>query len=51
MFRDLAIMRKEVLGKKHADTLTIINWLARCLYEKKQFDNAEKMFRFEKICI
>ena len=38
-------MRKDVLGEKHADTLNTKNWIARCLYKKKQFDNAENMFR------
>ena len=43
-FRDVGDVRKKVLGEKDAGTLTTNNWIAKCLYEKKQFNNAEEMF-------
>ena len=45
MFREVEKMRKEVLGEKHAYTLNSKYWIARCLYEKQQVNNAEEMFR------
>ena len=45
MFREVEKMQKEVLGEKHGDTQTSKNWIARCLYEKQQFHEAELMFR------
>ena len=37
-------MQKEGFGVKHADTLNSKHWIAMCLYDKEQFDNAELMF-------
>ena len=34
MYREVETMRKEVLGEKHADTLTSTNWNESCLYNK-----------------
>ena len=45
MFGEVEIMLKEVLGEKHEDTQYSKFWLAMCLYNKQQFDNAELMFR------
>ena len=45
MLREVEKMRKEVLGEKHAETLTSKQWIASCLYKKQQFHEAELMFR------
>ena len=45
MFREVEKMRKEVLEEKHTDTLTSKHWIARCIYEKQQFDEAELKIR------
>ena len=45
MFREVEKMLKEVLGEKHEDTLNSKQWIAKSLYKKQQFDNAEQMFR------
>ena len=44
MFREVEKKQKEDLGKKHADTLSSIHCISKCLYIIKQCNNFELLF-------
>ena len=45
MFREVEKMQNEVLGEKHAHTLTSNHWIATWLYENQQFHRADLIFK------
>ena len=45
VFRENLELRKEVLGRKHTDTLNAEYWLAYSLHHREQYAKAETIFR------